>query len=114
MSQATAPICLEHEMPENECLSFAHIGGRSLQVFQLNDCDWWVGRDEAEVKADYLEITGLTAEEAFDDFHAISRADMERLVVVEESGKTMTFLAKLQEMIAAGESFPCLFASTEY
>lgn len=91
------------------------------RVFRMNDCEWWVARTLAEAKAHYLEYTGCSEEEAFDDAHELDDESLDRLhyIDVDESERPIkksrrTFRAELAQRVSAGLSKPELFACTEY
>lgn len=88
------------------------------RVYEMNDYDWWADYSEAAANENYrkwqLEQVGLSPEECEDD-KAIEVSDekMKELVFVTDDAK-LSFENELSRRIDAGESFPCLFASTEY
>jgi hypothetical protein len=93
-----------------------------MRVFRINDCDWWMARTSEDAKASYLEILGpMPDDEAFDDPHELSDAELDRLMFVDVDDhdqplkKTRrTFREELQRRIDAGVTVPEMFASTEY
>ncbi|TES89015.1 MAG: hypothetical protein E3J94_06990 [Desulfobacteraceae bacterium] len=90
-----------------------------IKVFNMSDFDWWAGADLESVKKAYLEETGLDAEEAFesDAPEELSDADLDRLRFhydPDDRSKTISFREQLENMVRAGMSFPCVFASTEF
>lgn len=84
-----------------------------MEIFQMNDYEWMAAADLESAKAEYLKTYagGVSAEEAFDD---PCEVDMDRLIFTEDDGTTLTFRAKLAQMIADGCTFPAYFASTEF
>lgn len=98
-----------------------------IKIFKLNDCDWWAGEDLDSVKSAYLremDITDLQGiESAFDDPRELFDEEMDRLKFVDGDdpinadgtpGGTLTFRAALSRCIERGDTFPQLFASTEF
>ncbi len=87
----------------------------ALKVFRLNDNDWWVAESLEEAKADYLKVTGLTEDEAFDGEAELSDADLDRLHIFDEDfRRTRSFRERLEQIAADPlESVPGIFASTE-
>lgn len=92
----------------------------AVKVFQLNDYDWWAGATLESVKASYLEWTGVSEAEAFDNPQELTDKEMSTLRFREEDEDCLpgqeakTFRQRLNEMVAAGDEFPCFFASTEW
>jgi hypothetical protein len=90
-----------------------------LKIFRINDCEWWCGYEtpESMLKA-YMEITGLSHEDATGDEDALpvelSQDQVNHYRYHLESGDTVTFAEELQIMLEAGETFPCFFATTEW
>lgn len=90
----------------------------SIKIFAMNDCDWMAAETSEDAVREYKEnFSGGD----FDDSGPVelSDAEMDRLVFREdeEDGSTVediSFREKLNRMIAAGETFPCFFASTEF
>lgn len=89
-----------------------------IKIFRLNEMEWWAGESLESCVAAAMEVSGLSKEELLDDFDLgeVGAEGMEKLVFLEDDdAKTeKTFKQKLDEMIAAGEKFPCCFAVTEY
>ncbi len=98
-----------------------------IRVFVMNDMEWWAGAcTPEEMLAYYMHETGVTREEALgdDDPNALpepltdEQMDKLRIAEVDENerptGQRPTFREALDAMIAAGQEFPCLFASTEW
>jgi hypothetical protein len=94
-----------------------------IGVFQLNDYEWWAGSDLEGVKAEYTKQTGCGEEDdAFDDPYELSDAEMDKLLFTyyendderPENKRTRTFREELDRAIAEGQTFPCVFAGTEY
>jgi hypothetical protein len=93
-----------------------------IKVFKLNDYEWWAAASLAEAIADWKQWTGFGDEEAaenLDDPRELSDEEMDRLQFAhtEEDDtpyRKQSFRAELAEQIAAGETFPGFFATTEY
>ena len=84
-----------------------------IKVYCLNDYDWWAGRSIKEVKEDYLQMTGLPEDEAFDGFYILSKGEMGILKFKDEDGKERTFKEQLDIMIEGEVTFPWCFACTD-
>ncbi len=85
------------------------------KVYQINDCDWWAGYGLESTKAAYIEETGVTAEDAFDEPRELTDEDMMRLQFTGDGESLLiSFHEQLDKMISENIEFPCFFASTEY
>jgi hypothetical protein len=96
-----------------------------IKVFAMNDCDWYAGEtlEQAEQamaeNLSYDSVEALRADGIVEDPAELTSSDMDCLMYAEDTedgapGEVqITFRARLDEMIAAGENFPCFFASTE-
>lgn len=86
-----------------------------IKIFRVDDCDWYAAKtqDEAIKKAmhDSGESRQYYEEEGGSE---LSEESMLKLKYVEDDGTEKTFRKKLDELIAEGCHFPCMFASTEY
>ena len=89
-----------------------------IKIFRLNEMEWWAGESMEDCVTAAMDLSGLCKEELLEDFEQgeVSAEGMEKLTFVEddEAETKKTFRQKLDEMIAAGEKFPCCFAVTEY
>lgn len=97
-----------------------------VKVWQINDCEWWIGAGTAEsMLAAYMADIGLTHEEATGDADEMPREltdeELDRLHYADsEEDDTpipetkRTFREQMQREIDAGTAMPCLFATTEY
>lgn len=90
-----------------------------IKVFAMNDCDWMAGESLESVKAAYMaeHAYGLPEDEAMDDPHELTEAEMDRLRFHDDEAKPedyQTFRQRLNFMVNRGDDFPCFFASTEY
>lgn len=90
-----------------------------MNIYQLNDCDWWVGPSIDACKKDYADNYG-DADSIDDGAHELSDEELDRLIFVDrdederETGVRRTFREQLAVEIADGGEFPRLFASTEF
>lgn len=95
-----------------------------LQVFEVNDCEWWAGDcTPAELLTAYMRETGVSHEAATGDTAEYPRpltdVEMDRLKFVHDDNGNdletpLTFREQLAHMVAKGETFPCFFATTEW
>lgn len=89
-----------------------------MKIYHMDDCDWYAAESEEQAKAFYFEIAGYAPDD--DAVWELDESDMERLTFTNDEagfwglteGKH-TFAAALVGAIAAGETAPFLFASTE-
>lgn len=88
-----------------------------MKIFQLNDCDWFIGETLDACKAEYLANYG---EDVDDDAHELTDNELDTLMFnvcdgdERLTGENRTFREQLAIEVAAGGEFPRLFASTEY
>jgi hypothetical protein len=98
---------------------------RTIRIFAVNDCEWWAGESEAAVIAEVCkqldcadEAELLKEEYIFDGgIVGLSEGRIQQLIYHDdERGEVVkrTFREQLDRMILAGQTFPCLFATTEY
>lgn len=100
-----------------------------IKIFAMNECDWYAAATPEEAKRGLAENMGYESVKAmYEDWaiegepHELSDWDLDRLRVKCEAedggydpdGEEQTFRARLAEMVADGEEFPCFFASTEF
>lgn len=89
-----------------------------FRVYQLNDYEWWMARSLEDAIADWCSVTGCTTEDC-DDARELTDAELDSFRFfdegVDESGNTITrtFREELARRVAAGETEPQLFATTE-
>lgn len=88
-----------------------------MQVFQVNDCEWYMAESPAQAR--FLAVELLGDDDCIypiGDIQEVSAEDMQRLEFHNtEDGTSCTFQEELDRRLAtAGESDPSLFASTEY
>lgn len=90
----------------------------TIKVFQLNDYEWWAGESLADCIAAAREELGKGSYcDAEDEGVQVSNESMRKLTVhldEDRQGEPVTFEARLASMVADGEKFPQLFASTEF
>lgn len=88
-----------------------------MKVFCMNDCDWMAAETLEEAKASYLkDYWGGGKEhedEAFDAPYELTPEQMEKMMF-QGDDYTCSFQEELNNQVAAGQTFPCFFASTEY
>lgn len=85
-----------------------------VKIFRLNDCEWYAGESLEEVTQCAQGFHPDCDEEDFlDDPAEVDAADLARLRYRDEDGSVRSFAAQLEKMIATGETFPCVFATTE-
>jgi hypothetical protein len=97
----------------------------AVRVFEINDCEWWAGDcTPEEMLADYIKDTGCTHEQATGDTDTLPRelsdSEMDLLMFTDtdenerRTGEPRPFREQLAIEVAAGGTFPRLFACTEY
>jgi hypothetical protein len=94
---------------------------QGVQVYELNDMEWWAGREKSVVIAAALEAGGMTEAEAFDAHNPVedvSEVDLDKNKVnINEDclpeGPIISYREQIKRMIANGESFPCFFAGED-
>lgn len=89
----------------------------TMKIYQMNDCDWWIGPSLEACKNDYIDICGdptacEDAEELSDE--ALDRMRCQDTDEDENPLEVRTFREQLAIEIAEGGTFPRMFASTEY
>lgn len=93
-----------------------------MKVFEMNDCDWFVGESLEACKAWWLKgaIEGIDDLSFCDGARELTDDELDLLVftVIGENevpdGTKRSFREQLAIEIAAGGAFPRLFATTEY
>ena len=88
-----------------------------MKVFRMNDYDWWADETLEKAIANYrADQLTMVNEDDIDtsDAYEVSDEAMEALRYHDDNGPTWSFREELNRRIAAGEPFPCLFASTEW
>lgn len=89
-----------------------------IRVYSINDCDWYAGDcTPTEILAFYMTELGCTIEDAIGDVEnlpdALTYSELENLRFNDDNGNVYTFNIHLENLISAGQTFPCFFASTE-
>ena len=96
-----------------------------LQVFEINDVEWWAGDCSPEaILAAYIKETGCSHEEATGDLADYpkplgdSDLDVAFFQNTNDDGDCIegriSFRARLSELVAEGTKFPCFFATSDY
>lgn len=88
----------------------------AIKIFEMNDCDWWAGETREEVIAAYMADQGITLDEASSAYE-LSEEALDNLQYYHDGDRhkeSMTFREGLTLRISEGETFPCLFATTEF
>jgi hypothetical protein len=92
---------------------------QGVQVYELNDMEWWIGRDKESTIAAALAMWGIPREEAFDTFNpesGVCEVDLDKNTVnvhpdAEDGEVDMkSFREEVRRIIAAGEPIPNFFA----
>lgn len=94
-----------------------------MKVFRMNEYEEWAGESWEQVKEEYLELTGLPEDEAFEEPRERTQEEMKTLTVVDcdgdvtgEEDKVFTFaewLSILLERGLASDGEPFFFAGYE-
>ena len=95
---------------------------QGIQVYEMNDMEWWAGRDKHSTIEAALKAWGMTPEEAFTGTPSVEvcEMDLDANTVnahpdAEDGAKDIiTYREALRREIAAGETFPCFFAGESY
>lgn len=96
---------------------------QGVQVYELNDMEWWSGRDKESTIEAALKMWGMPREEAFDTFNPVEgvcEMDLDKNTVnvhpdAEDGAKEIvTFREELRRQIAAGDEIPNFFAGENY
>lgn len=88
----------------------------TVKIFQVNDYEYWAGETLEETTKACLEEWGME-EEALDEPHEITDEEMDTLTVTDDEGperRTIPFRQALNELVAGGQEFPCLFAANDW
>lgn len=98
------------------------IDGEIVKIFKLNDCDWYAAVNMESAIQQIIFDSGNTREDCVDSSrHELTDDEMDRLQFMDdreideyaEEG-VRSFREQLEFMIDRGDSFPCLFATTEF
>jgi hypothetical protein len=93
---------------------------QGVQVYELNDMEWWIGRDKESTIQAALKMWGMPREEAFGTFNpesGVCEMDLDKNTVNvhpdAEDGKQdiKTYREEVRRIIAAGEPIPNFFAA---
>ena len=88
-----------------------------MKVYQLDDCDWWVGPSLAACIAEARAQCGAGSYcDAEEEGREVTAEQMQRLTYIDEEEdkpQTRTFAAQLARDIADGGQFPRFSASPE-
>lgn len=95
----------------------------AVQVFEINDCEWWAGEGSPlDILNAYISITGCTHEDATGDTDlfptALTEAQLDKISFGYTADgiklpQPMPFRDVLDAMVMTGTKFPCLFAVSE-
>ena len=88
-----------------------------MKVFQLNECDYWVGETLEACIAAAKEEWGETCFDEVMDRSEPCELDEKAMNILkfhDENGETRTFAEQLTRDISEGGKFPRCFASSEY
>lgn len=90
-----------------------------MKIFQMNDCDWWIGESLVACIDDY--VANYSEIESIDeDAHELTDEELDKLIFTDcdederPSGIKRTFREQLEIEVTSGGVFPRMFASTEY
>lgn len=86
-----------------------------IKIYAMNDCDWVVARSREEAITFYRTFSEDA--EDWEDAEELSSKALDKLkYAIGESlrGPTISFRARLQQIVDGGEEVPDLFASTEF
>lgn len=96
----------------------------NIKIYQMNDYDWFAGENAADCISKWCNEYEYTEADYADEYsdngkfpRPLTDAEMDRLVVVsvdENDAPDMSFRSALDIMTRRGDSFPAMFASTEY
>lgn len=90
-----------------------------MKVCEINDCEWWIGESLEACVKDYREHAEAWPE-YYEDARELTEEELDRLHFTETdenevpTGIKRTFREQLAIEIAAGGTFPRMFATTEY
>lgn len=86
----------------------------TIKVFRMNDYDWYAAETLEQAVAHAQEQTGEA--EVADEPYEVSDQQLNYLKFLRDDGTTVSFREELKSQIKnmTNESFPHLFASTEF
>ena len=91
-----------------------------MKIYEMDDCTWFAAASAEEAIQGYRELVGEDADEYLEESggpYELADEGLDRLIYhdfVDGSETTRTFREQLNKMIADGEKFPCMFATTEF
>lgn len=86
-----------------------------MKLFKLNEYEWWAAETLEEAKQACLKETGLDESEAFEDPYELDGTELDTLMFTDDEGpekRVIPFRQALNELIARGQNFPCIFATS--
>lgn len=90
-----------------------------MKLFQMNDCDWWIGETISDCIKDCIAEYGCDLDD-FDDARELDDLELDSLIFTDDdedgvrAGEKRTFREQLAIEVAKGGEFPRMFASTEF
>lgn len=88
-----------------------------IKIFRVNDCDWYAAESLEEALEELAQMGGEEALEEAREFGPRELTEEEldsHLFTDEDTQEERPFREQLALMVAKGERFPQLFASTEF
>lgn len=118
--------CKEHDVAQSVCMNWCHVGidrssgkdwAKTINVYELNDIEWWMGSDPDEILKVAMERYG-SREDATGEPDGMPRpltdSELDRLEFKDDlDGSVRTFREELVRQLKAGEKGPAFFASSE-
>lgn len=94
---------------------------QGIQVYELNDMEWWAGRSKEETIEAALKYWGMKREEAFDSFNPVDDVhemdlDASKVNINEDcapEGPIITYRENIKLELAKGTTFPCFFCGDD-
>ena len=89
----------------------------SIKIFALDDCTWWAAETADEAVDDYTKETGQPVVDEYPeelDDEAMGGHTFHDSEFNNDSEREWTFRDELDAQVAAGQTFPKMFATTEY
>ena len=93
-----------------------------VKIFKLNDCDWYAAEDMESAIQQIMHDTDNAREDCVDcSRHELTDEEMDSLQFMDDreidedaEDGSRSFREQLELMVERGDSFPCLFATTEF
>ena len=88
-----------------------------IKLWQTGQPDWIAAstREEAAVLMKSLyDLTDEQVKEYEEDLEEVPDKKLDVLIFHDDDGSTRTFREEMNRVIAAGEKFPCMFASSDF